>query len=119
MRFILTGRIKPYVRTTRRGKWVNPQAIEYGECIVAMGLQLKAQMARNGWHMLPPRTPLKMHATFMLSDRLHCQDVDNQFKALADCAQGIVFANDLWLDEISAARCLGDEDVTILEVDVL
>ena len=116
MRFIIRGKIKPYVRMTQRGKWVSEQAQEYLASQHAIRLQLRHQMAANGWEMLPARTPLDVRMVFTVPNRLHCADLDNQVKALADSAQGIVFKNDLWIDAITAERRKGPDYLTVLEV---
>jgi len=116
MRFIIRGKVKPYVRMTQRSKWANPQAQEYLASQHAIRLQLRHQMAANGWEMLPARTPLDVRMVFTVPNRLHCADLDNQVKALADSAQGIVFKDDRWVDKLSAERRKGDEYLTVLEV---
>ncbi len=42
MHFTLTGKVKPYVRMTRRGKFVNDQAIQYLASKDALQLQRRA-----------------------------------------------------------------------------
>ena len=51
--FLLTGKIKPYVRTTRQGKFVDPQAQEYLASQEALRWQLRQQMTESDWQMLP------------------------------------------------------------------
>ncbi len=118
-RFIITGRIKPYVRMTQRGKWVKPQAIEYQASKSALQYQLSAQMAQHGWDTLPGQTPLAMH--LVLGYRRHSQDLDNIIKAVADAANGVVYPDDRWIDRITAERIGGprDDEQTVLTVTIL
>lgn len=99
MQFVLTGRITPYTRMTRRGKWVNERAKEYLASQEALAWQFKEQCSE----MLPKQTPLLMRA-IVETPKPHTGDLDNIFKALADSAQGIVFSNDCWIDSISVQR---------------
>jgi Holliday junction resolvase RusA-like endonuclease len=99
MQFTLTGPIIPYVRMTRRGKWVNERAKEYLASQEALAWQFKEQCQG----MLPEKTPLMVIA-IIETPKLHKGDLDNIFKALADSAQGIVFSNDCWIDSISIQR---------------
>ena len=119
MRFVIRGKIKPYVRMTQRGKWVRPEAQEYLDSKTAIGLQLRQQMAANDWQMLPPKTPLVVRATFQLGGAVHVADIDNQCKGLIDSAQGIVFKDDRWIDRLTAERCKGDDYLTVLQVEAL
>ena len=114
--FYLTGKIKPYVRMTRRGKWVNEEAKEYLASQVAIGLQVKQQMNLNGWTMLPVKTPLKLEVTAILPERLYTMDVDNIGKAVADAMQGIVFKNDCWIIETRFVKTLGKDYETRISV---
>ncbi len=117
--FLLTGKIKPSVRMTRLGQYVDPQAQEYKASQSAIAWQYKAQMREQSWSMLPARTPLKISILIEMPERLHCSDADNQVKAIVDAAQGIVFQNDLWIDEIRAARRLGKEHRVVVVIGVL
>lgn len=116
MHFVITDKIKPAVRMTQRGKWVKKDAQEYLASKAAIGWQLKEQMQERGWTMLPERTPLRMSVVFVIPKRLHCADLDNQIKSLADSAQGIVFKDDRWIDEIRALRRGGDKYSTRLVI---
>jgi len=103
--FTLTGAFTPYVRMTRRGKFVQPRAQEYIASQSALEIQYANQMALNDWEILPAHTPLSISIlVFMPANHLHCQDADNQLKALIDAAKGIVFPSDMWIDEIFFTR---------------
>ena len=105
MNFVIKGEIKPYVRMTRRGKWSSPQAQEYLASKAAIQMQLKAQMA--GREPLG-REPLSVRLWIRVSERLHTKDLDNQIKAILDACNGIVWADDRWVDAIHAQRYLLD-----------
>lgn len=107
MNFVIKGEIKPYVRMTRRGKWCSPQAQEYLASKAAIQMQLKAQMA--GREPLG-REPLSVRLWIRVSERLHTKDLDNQIKAILDACNGIVWADDRWVDAIHAQRYLLDLD---------
>ncbi len=117
--FELRGRLKPYVRMTRRGQWVDAQAQEYKASQSAIAWQFKEQMLEQGWAMLPARTPLRISILIEMPRRVHCQDADNQIKALIDAAQGVVFPNDLWIDSIQAVRRRGPEYRAEMEICAL
>jgi Holliday junction resolvase RusA-like endonuclease len=115
MQFIITGKIKPAVRMTRRGKYVKNNAQEYLASKAAIGWQLKEQMRDNGWSMLP-ETSLQLCVLFTLPMRLNSQDLSNQIKTIEDAAQGIVIVNDRWIDSIRADRELGDEYTALVTI---
>lgn len=101
-RFVLEGRVKPYVRMTRAGKFVRKQAREYLNSQMAIGLQLKSQMA--GREMFPRGVPLVVHISFHYAGGWHNRDLDNEIKAMLDAAQGVVFEDDRWIDVVQAGR---------------
>ena len=109
--FIVEGRIKPYVRMTRRGKWIKPAAIEYISSQEALKLALKNQMVENGWEMLPGQTPLEVR--ILIRPAHHNRDLDNEVKAILDAMSGIVFPDDRWVDRLWALRETGRPNVQI------
>jgi len=115
LRFTITGRIIPYVRMTQRGKYVKPEAQRYLASKDAIGLQLRQQMAANGWEMLP-RVPLAVRIEIESTDGLHRSDLDNEVKAILDAAQGVVYPNDCWVDRLEAERRKGSRAVATLEL---
>jgi len=117
--FTIEGYIVPYVRMTRRGKYVQPRAIRYLDSQDAIRWQLRAQMQEKGWSMLPGQTPLRMVATVERKSGMHKSDADNLLKALADAAQGVVFPNDLWIDSIQLSRLQTGRDFVNLGVSTL
>jgi len=118
MRLEITGKIKPYVRMTQRGKWVKPDAQEYLASKAAIQYKLKNQMAIQRLAPFPPQTPLKISLSFRLPTPHRC-DLDNLIKAVLDAAQGVVFKDDRWVDDIVATRCTADEYACVLRVEVL
>lgn len=117
MEFIIPGKIKPYVRMTQRGKWINPQAREYLESKKAIAWIIAQQMRLNEWEMLPGQTPLTVSIEFEQPRALHRADLDNQVKAILDAAQGVVYQNDCWVDCIQASRRLGTHSRVTLRVE--
>lgn len=105
--FTLTGKIKPYVRMTRRGKWVNPDAQEYLASQEALGYQLKQQMNARGWQILPAKTPLAVELS-IATDKVHVSDLDNTLKAVCDSANKIVYPDDCWIDRVRVWRYKAD-----------
>lgn len=101
--FTLTGPFVPYVRMTRRGKFADPRAQAYLSCQDALRWQINVQMSRSGLLRLPERTPLAASLLFHFH-HLHTGDLDNHVKAIFDAAQGVVFANDCWIDQFAAIR---------------
>ena len=103
MQFLLRGNVKPYVRMTQRGKYIRPQAQEYLASKQSLGWQMRAQMARHGWAMLP-KMPLAATIFFIEARGLHRRDLDNEVKAVLDAATGIVYADDRWIDALVTRR---------------
>jgi len=123
MDFIITGEIKPYVRMTRRGKWGSPQAQEYLSSKAAIQMQLRAQIqTRTDTEDHFPvfgREPLRVRLWIRVSERLHTKDLDNQIKAVLDACNGIVWADDRWIDDISAVRYMdGHPDGALAQMEV-
>jgi Holliday junction resolvase RusA-like endonuclease len=114
--FDITGVVKPYVRMTRRGKWVRPDALEYLASRADIARQMQHAMAVNDWPMLPEHTPLWCSIVVTRSQALHKCDLDNIVKAVLDAAQGIVFRNDCWIDAIEARRELAETDAVVFTV---
>lgn len=118
MNFEINGKIKPYVRMTRRGKWVKKNAQEYLASKAAIQHQLKNQMAHNDLDPLPDQTPLSVTLIFY-RPAMHICDLDNMIKAALDACQGIVFKDDRWVDMIIARRYVADEHLATLSVGVI
>lgn len=122
MEFTIRGRIVPYVRMTQRSKWTDPRAVAYLDSQKSIRWQLQQQMVEHAWEMLPTQTSLGIEMDFDIGKQMHKCDWDNMVKAVQDAAQGIVFANDCWIDEAHMYRRLIDhlvEDVAILTVTTL
>ena len=123
MRFVIRGKVKPAVRMTRRGKWVSEQAQEYLAWKVDAGYQFRMQLLgatqRLGWTLplFKRGTPLAVDIVIEMPGGLHKADIDNIGKALLDAAQGIVFDDDRWIDDLRIVRRTGDEYLTVLIVE--
>lgn len=117
--FTLTGKIKPFVRFTRRGMWVDPEAQEYLASKTSLQVQLHNQMVAQGIAMLPGQTPLRLAIVFYFPAGWHNSDVDNLAKAVADAASKFVYPDDRWLDELYARRQKGPELRAELTIGIL
>ena len=112
--FRLTGRFKPYVRMTQRGKWVKPEAQAYLASKERLGWELLRQMQANEWELILRVVPLTVF--IVIQPARHTQDLDNLVKGLLDAAQGIVFEDDRWVDVIVASRRNGEDEGVDLRV---
>lgn len=106
MHFDLRGPIVPYVRMTRRGKYVREDAQRYLASQTALRVQMRLAMARAGYTMMPLQTPLMVRIVFGWC-RHNC-DLDNLVKAVMDAGNGILWPDDRWVDVIDARREDGD-----------
>lgn len=118
MIFEIQGKIKPYVRMTQRGKWVEPNAIEYLRSKRSIQLQIKNQMTLADLDKLPDKTPLKASIAIRMPG-VHKCDLDNLVKALLDAAQAIAFKDDRWIDAISATRKVDTDYACVFSVEVI
>lgn len=100
--FTIRGPVVPYVRMTRRGKFVKASAKRYLASQESMQWQFVAEMDRNGWEKFPAGQPLHVTIAVRYIDRR--SDLDNVVKAILDAANGIVWEDDRWVDSISAWR---------------
>jgi len=95
---------KPYVRMTRRGKWVKKDAQEYLTRQRRIRRALHSIMAREGWSLIRSGQPLAVRIDLVHSHGFHGRDLDNEAKAILDAAQGVVFENDRWVDDLFLTR---------------
>jgi len=117
LRFVFAGKIKPYVRMTRRSKYANPAAQEYLASKEAIQWQMKQQMGAAG--MLAAQTPLSVIIEFHIRERMHTMDLDNLIKAILDAGNGIAYPDDRWIDQIVARRRPGTAYRTVMTVQEL
>lgn len=113
LRFEIVGKIKPYVRMTRKGKFVRvrngklTQAAEYLDSREALQWQFKAQMmGREPFG----REPLCVSITVFYQNGFHNHDLDNVIKAILDAMNGIVYPDDRWIDAVCAVRGSADDE---------
>ena len=100
--------IKPYIRMTQHGKFVNAQAQEYIASKLTLSLQIKSAMNAAGKSMLAARTPLFVYVKIITpKSQGHRADLDNIFKAIMDACNGIVFPDDRWVDGFRVDRDFG------------
>lgn len=109
------GDVIPYVRMTRRSKRVNPRAMAYNTNQLEIKARFKEQLIEKGhrtdaFPIFAAGVPLHAHIIIHRSEALHKRDLDNQVKAILDAAEDIIFANDLWIDRITAERSLAAQD---------
>lgn len=104
--FVLKTEPMPYVRMTRKGKYVQPRAQAYMANQEMLRLEIKNQMQLQGLDMLPTQTPLGIGIVFAVTKDLHTKDLSNLFKAVEDAMQGVVYQNDCWVDQIKTERML-------------
>ena len=116
--YVIHGKVIPYVRMTRYGKFVNERAQQYMASQQAIALQIKNAMQPQG-KMFPDQTPLSVQVVFEMPERIHTSDLDNQAKAVIDAAQGILYKNDSWIDEMFLKRTKGDCYKCYLRVEVI
>lgn len=102
MYFHISGRVKPYVRMTRRGKFVEPEALEYQASQAAIKIDLREQMQDR--EMIKRGHPITAFIDVYVSGRIHNHDLDNIVKAIFDAANGIVYEDDRWIDSFQVSR---------------
>ena len=114
--FRIDGPVMPYVRMTNKGKFVKYTENQRGEIVPSrqslyladrdrIVLAYREQMSRAGWTPFPSGVPLAFIVDYYAPPRkAHVGDTDNILKALKDAAQGVVFANDCWVDADSILR---------------
>jgi len=114
LRFILTSKIKPYVRMTRRGKFSSTSAQEYLASQENLKWQFQQQMVENSWQIFD-KIPLAIELS-VSAKKVHSHDLDNVLKAVLDAANKIVYTDDRWIDEMRIRRYKADEHKAILLV---
>lgn len=109
--------VKPYVRMTRRGKFVKKDAMEYLASKEELQTKIKSYMNNHDLSMLPSHTPLEILIFFNVpSSQGHRCDIDNLAKAVLDACNHIVFEDDRWVDDIYARRFINDHNSVKIDV---
>jgi Holliday junction resolvase RusA-like endonuclease len=111
--FTYLGHVKPYVRMTKNGKWVDPQAQQYIANQTEIKYSLKGQMTGE----IFDKVPICISGAIFSKSRKG--DLDNIVKAVLDAMQGIVFTNDLWIDRIVFTRKFEKFDAFAVNVEKL
>jgi len=119
MKFTIVGKIIPYVRMTQRSKYADERARRYGQSQKNIGWQLRQQMRYADAQMIDRGVRLAVSIRIRATGGLHRWDLDNGIKALLDAAQEIVFADDRWIDRLTAERSIGAEDITTMTVEMI
>ena len=113
-------KIKPYVRMTQRGKWVNKQAQQYLNSKSTLMTLIRNQMQQKDYEMMPAQTPLSVSITVHThTSQGHRADLDNIVKAILDACQGIAFKDDRWIDQIEATREIGKREALYIGISEL
>ena len=89
--------VVPYVRMTKRGKWVDERAKRYLVNKEVIQYCIKGQMKKYGYEKLPGQTPLYVDLFLkVLSHQGHKCDIDNLAKAVLDACNNLVYPDDRW-----------------------
>lgn len=97
--------IKPYVRMTQRGKYVNKQAQEYLTSKQILQVRMREKMQLAGYEMMPASEPLSVTIQVVAPvSQGHRADLDNIIKAVLDAGNDILYSDDRWIDTIIAHR---------------
>ena len=118
MIFNITGHIKPYVRTTKRQKFVDPQYKQYADSKDAIGWQFRNQgcVRECDFVQVYFENTFKVKITFHLN-KMFISDLDNLEKAIMDAGNGIVWKDDRYCIESHTFKVPTlTEDFTELEV---
>ncbi len=118
MIFTYESYIVPYVRMTRKGKFVDPRAQRYLASKAEMAYSFKTAMGREEFDMIPARTPFEVSITLMHTAG-HKADLDNILKAILDAGNGIIYPDDRWCNEIHIVRHGREFDSMVLKVEVM
>ena len=102
--FVITGKIKPYVRMTARGKYVKRQAQEYLASKGSISLQFAEQMIHAGMQTFDKADKLGITAVIVRHEQRG--DIDNIAKAILDAGNGVVYSDD---------RQLRKMDITLVD----
>ena len=106
----LPGRHKPYTRMTQRSKYVSKAAQEYLSSQERIGYILLNERNRQGYS--EPIFPLgvSLQIAVLYNWTLNTMDLSNLLKAVEDAGNGIIWADDRWIDHIMVSRrkCSGE-----------
>jgi len=118
MKFVYESYIVPYVRMTRRGKFVDPRAIIYLASKTELGMKFNSAMALNEYDPIPGQTPFRVIASVHHTAGRRA-DLDNILKAILDAGNGIIYPDDRWCEGIHIERHGSEMDLLTLFVEVL
>jgi Holliday junction resolvase RusA-like endonuclease len=103
---------------TQRSKWTS-RARRYLDSQHELALAFRVAMSRSGWMMIQRGNPLHVTIIIEHAGGFHNRDLDNEVKAILDAAQGVVFEDDRWVDDIEAWRTDGDQErITLIVKEV-
>ena len=119
MDFSVFEHIIPYVRMTRKGKYVNERAQAYLANQDLLKIRLKEIMRDRNFIMLPPATPMSVKLVFYrLQPDMHTSDLDNLQKAVCDSMNKIVYPDDRWIDHFIIDRKLNKVEGVAISVRI-
>jgi Holliday junction resolvase RusA-like endonuclease len=98
---LLAGPVVPYTRMTQGSTWTD-RSRRYLASQGALSVQMQVQMAETGRTMFPAKVPLRLRVVFGWA--VHTHDLSNLLKAVEDAANGIIWADDRWIDSITTER---------------
>jgi Holliday junction resolvase RusA-like endonuclease len=108
--------VVPYVRMTRRGKH-KLRAQRYISNQHSLGWLIKIEMQSRGIQIFG-REPLQVEVVIEEArpEPDHRRDGDNLLKAVLDAANGILWADDRWIDGANIVRTGGTENRVTISV---
>jgi Holliday junction resolvase RusA-like endonuclease len=109
MKFILSGHITPYTRTTQKMKWTERYQ-KYIASKEAIQRQVTNQMVMNNNKQIEKGQPFLMECRFFMEKRLYGSDLDNLVKAVADAMNGHAYYDDRYCVNITATKKKADFD---------
>lgn len=119
MDFTIFEHIIPYVRMTRKGKYVNERAQAYMANQDLLKFRLKEIMQERKFIMLPHATTLNVKLQFYrLQPDMHTSDLDNLIKAVCDSMNKIVYPDDRWIDHFIIDRKLNKVEGVVIDVSI-
>lgn len=105
IKFHVNEDVYPYVRMTRRSKYVEQRALAYQAWMARFRTALHELLMFRKLERLMVKKPMWIKITILEQKKVrHNRDLDNCVKAVIDACQGVLFHNDFWFDEITARR---------------
>ena len=101
----LPGRHRPYTRMTQKGKWVDKRAKAYLKSQSRLRGCLMEAKVTQGYTTGPIfERGVPLRVVLLYDWCLNNMDISNLLKAVEDAANGIIWDDDRWIDEVLARR---------------